>query len=190
MQHKTLNDSCHAKLIYVLYDPVSDNDNKTTGHLARMYHNPPSLKLSCIHCGLWLAKYKAAHTGCYRSINWKVAHCSERAEQYGQTGRDGGLRSARTLIGRKEVTMKCRNVLFIGLQRGYLVEGCRAYATLSATRKKKKKKKEKRIDLCYFEFISSMVNTQEGEQKMGSIWVLWVSTHKVNSSTQQSRKTC
>lgn len=34
---------------------------------------------------------------------------------------------------------------------------------------KKKEKKEKRIDLCYFEFISSMVNTPEGEQKMGSI---------------------
>lgn len=41
MQDKTLNDSCHPKLIYVLYNPVSDNDNKTTGHPARMYHNPP-----------------------------------------------------------------------------------------------------------------------------------------------------
>ena len=43
-----------------------------------------------------------------------MAHCSERAGQYGQTGRDGGLRSAWTLIGRKEVSMKWRNVLFIG----------------------------------------------------------------------------
>lgn len=34
---------------------------------------------------------------------------------YRQTGRDGGLRSAWTLIGRKEVSMKWRNVLFIGL---------------------------------------------------------------------------
>ena len=91
------------------------NNNETTGHLDSIYHSP--LKLSCIHCGLGLAKYKAAHTGRYRSINWKVAHCSERAGQYRQAGRDGGLRSAWPLIGRKEVSMKWRNVLFIGLSR-------------------------------------------------------------------------
>lgn len=66
---------------------------------------------------LWsygLGEHNESCSGLYRPINWKVARCSKRLGQYKQTGRDGGLRWDRRLIGRKHGSMRWGNVSFYG----------------------------------------------------------------------------
>ena len=99
--------------MYELYNSVSNNDNETTGHLDCMHHSPSNYPVSIV--GSDRLSTKQLILAIIDPLIGKWPIVVKGLGSYRQTGRDGSLRSAWTLIGRKEVSMKWCNVLFIGM---------------------------------------------------------------------------